>query len=119
MMLRAKNDGCQLKIYAEYNGVTVGTVEIQISLDEAYIHDVFVSDKVRRQGIARQMLCELERQLPAQTERIILDVRVGNIPAIELYKSQGFKEIVRRKGFYYEPCEDGITMEKIVIHGRY
>ena len=44
---------------------------------------------------------------------ITLEVRVSNIPAINLYKKFGFREVALRK--YYYGDEDGILMEKQVM----
>ena len=43
-------------------------------------------------------------------ERIILEVRESNVPAIGLYEKYGFKNVGIRKNFYHSPVENGITM---------
>lgn len=45
-------------------------------------------------------------------ERMLLEVRRGNLPAIGLYKSRGFNEISVRRGYY--DGEDAIIMERII-----
>ena len=43
-------------------------------------------------------------------ERIILEVRATNEPALSLYKRKGFKELGIRKNFYDNPKEDALLM---------
>ena len=70
-----------------------------------------VDKAFRRRGVGRQMLEELmrlgkERGSFAYT----LEVRAGNVPAIHLYESLGFKSLGIRKNFYEKPTEDAIIM---------
>ena len=44
-------------------------------------------------------------------DRIILEVRSGNEPAIHLYRTCGFEKIGVRKNFYQFPREDADIME--------
>ena len=47
----------------------------------------------------------------AGAECIFLEVRQSNIPAISLYKKEGFEELGIRKKFYEHPVEDAIIMK--------
>ena len=42
----------------------------------------------------------------------MLEVRASNEPAIKLYHKMDFKEIGKRRGYYKEPVEDALIMEK-------
>lgn len=44
-------------------------------------------------------------------DRIVLEVRSGNEPAIHLYRTCGFEKIGMRKNFYQFPREDADIME--------
>lgn len=46
-----------------------------------------------------------------QAERIVLEVREGNLAARNLYKSWGFREQGMRKGYYRNPMEAAVLME--------
>ena len=46
-----------------------------------------------------------------EIDRIILEVRSKNEPAIQLYRTYGFEKIGVRKNFYQFPREDADIME--------
>jgi len=65
----------------------------------------------RRRGIAYRLLdytvkCERGRGL----ESLFLEVREKNIPARNLYKSYGFREIGLRKNYYKNPTDNAVVM---------
>ena len=43
-------------------------------------------------------------------EKVFLEVRISNLPAIRLYQKQGYKIAGRRKYFYQDTGEDAYTM---------
>ncbi len=55
------------------------------------------------------------RELGAQ--RVLLEVRVDNDPAIHLYESSGFRRLGRRRGYYQPGNVDAWTM-LLVLEGR-
>ena len=75
---------------------------------ECTIDRVGTAPSHRRNGLAHKLM----EQLMANDYSFFLDVRATNIPAIELYKSFGFEQISVRKGYYKNPTEDGIIMQK-------
>lgn len=81
------------------------------SFDEADIVNVAVAKSHRRKGIGRKLMEELlfqGRQMG--TNRFLLEVRVSNRPAINLYASVGFSIDGIRKGFYEKPKEDAYLL---------
>ena len=98
-------------VVAEQQGQIAGYCGCYQILEEAEIVNVAVDKAFRRRGVGRQMLEELmrlgkERGSFAYT----LEVRAGNVPAIHLYESLGFKSLGIRKNFYEKPTEDAIIM---------
>ncbi|WFR57911.1 ribosomal protein S18-alanine N-acetyltransferase [Anaerocolumna sp. AGMB13025] len=78
---------------------------------EGQINNVAVKKMLRGQGIGRNMLQELidlgkKQGLVAFT----LEVRVGNLSAIALYRRLGFLDAGIRKNFYEAPAEDALIM---------
>ena len=70
----------------------------------------------RRKGLASRMLHELETEaITNQNNQLWLDVHAENVPALELYKKFGFKEMTRRKGYYKHPTGDAILMKKNLL----
>ncbi|MDO5048734.1 MAG: GNAT family N-acetyltransferase [Actinomycetaceae bacterium] len=47
-----------------------------------------------------------------RVERIILEVRASNAPAIKLYESHGFKQVSKIPRYYHRPEEDALIMDR-------
>jgi ribosomal-protein-alanine N-acetyltransferase len=61
----------------------------------------------RRQGFARKLLQTLILQ---NRGNLFLEVRESNAAARQLYQSEGFTEIARRRQYYCSPYEDAIVL---------
>ena len=91
----------------------LGYVGSQTVFEDADILNVCVDPAARRQGIAEALMRELERRLiPKGVERITLEVRVSNQPAIRLYEKLGYTQVGLRKGYYEKPREDAWILQK-------
>lgn len=82
-------------------------------VDEGQINNVAVSLQERGRNIGTRLL----EALFVEGEKLglnayTLEVRVGNAPAIALYKKLGFKEAGIRKNYYKVPDEDALIMWK-------
>ena len=78
---------------------------------EGEIYRIATLPEKRRRGIAYRLLdyaikCERGRGL----ENLFLEVREKNIPAKNLYKSYGFREVGMRKNYYKNPDDNAIIM---------
>jgi len=74
--------------------------------------DIAVAPEHRAKGVGRMLLEQaiaVAREKGA--ERLVLEVRQSNVPAIRLYEYFGFVEYFVRRG-YYEGKEDALLMEK-------
>ena len=92
-------------------GEVAGYLCLKLVLDEAEILDVAVNPALRGRGVGRLLVqSALASCRDSGAELVALEVRVGNREAIPLYRSLGFREIGRRKG-YYDNGEDAILME--------
>ncbi|KXT72432.1 Ribosomal-protein-S18p-alanine acetyltransferase [Streptococcus sp. DD10] len=85
----------------------IGFLAIQETDLEVEVLQVAVKKAFRRQGIAKQLFANL----PTDKD-IFLEVRESNQPALLFYKKEKFKEITRRKGYYYDPVEDAVIMKR-------
>lgn len=82
-------------------------------VDEGQINNVAVSQQERGQNIGTRLLEALfEEGNQAGLNAYTLEVRVGNVPAIALYKKVGFEEAGIRKNYYTSPREDALIMWK-------
>lgn len=90
-----------------------GYVGSQSVLGEADMMNLAVSSKYRRQGIGRQLVCELVRRLQEScVQSLTLEVRASNEPAITLYHNLGFVQVGRRPNYYVNPKEHALILRK-------
>ena len=94
-------------------GTVLGYVGSQTVFEDADILNVCVDPAARRRGVADALMRELERQLiPRGAERITLEVRASNFPALRLYEKLGYAQVGLRKGYYEKPREDALILQK-------
>ena len=103
-------------IVAKDDEKVVGFAMCWFIMDECHIGNIAVQPEYRNQGIATQLLDNLLEDCKEHgTNYLMLEVRVSNKPAINLYKKLGFEETVVRKQYYKNPdntYEDAIIMSK-------
>lgn len=76
---------------------------------------IYVDVGYRKMECATLMIFKLfEIIKPSNIPKVMLEVRVSNIPAIGLYKKLGFKTINIRKKYYKDNLEDAFVMEKYI-----
>ncbi len=99
-------------LVAEETGRILGYVGMYVAVDEGEITNVAVDGPFRRHGVASALLQVLQEEgRLAQVQRMILEVRTDNKPAIGLYEMEGFRTIGVRKDFYQFPRGDAFLME--------
>lgn len=84
--------------------------------DEGEIVRIAVKEALRRQGAAGMLLLyakEFCRE--KEVEKLFLEVRESNVPAITFYKKHGFRADGIRKKFYTNPTENAILMSGEVV----
>jgi len=84
----------------------VGYAVLSVAADEAHVLNLCIAPEVQGRGHGRRLLRALlllARRRGAQ--RVFLEVRPSNAPAIALYHDEGFNEIGRRPRYY--PAKDG------------
>ena len=95
------------------DGAVLGYVGSQSCFEDADILNVCVAPEARRRGLAEALMLELERRLlPKGVEKITLEVRASNEPAIRLYEKLGYFQVGTRKNYYEKPREDALIMQK-------
>ena len=91
------------------NKIVVGYYIISTIADETEIITIAVCSKFRRQNCGRFMLTDIVKEtLLKKSKFIFLEARKSNMPALNLYKAFGFKEIGLRKNYYID--EDAIIL---------
>lgn len=90
----------------------LGYVGCLFVCSEGSVTNVAVFPENRRKGVAKALLSALyDEAVKIQAERITLEVRKSNTPAIELYKKLGYTVCGERPNFYTKPTENAILME--------
>ncbi|WP_114416927.1 ribosomal protein S18-alanine N-acetyltransferase [Marinospirillum perlucidum] len=97
-------------------GQLAGVLVLGWGYREAEILYVLVAEARRRQGFAQQLVDKARQRAQEETaERLLLEVRASNRPAIRLYEQQGFQQDGVRKNYYASQAsptgkEDAILM---------
>ncbi len=90
---------------------TVGFLVAQNGGPEWELENIAVLPEFRRKGVAGGLLSALLVQARSLlAERILLEVRASNQPAIRLYHASGFQILARRRDYYRNPSEDAIIL---------
>ena len=96
----------------------VGFIDFMITFNSATISQIAVKNEYRKNGIATKLLSEMEKCFPNDIEDIVenvtLEVRESNQAAINLYKKNGYEEVVIKK-HYYSNGENAIYMVKRLL----
>lgn len=105
--------GCKLDDFfiLEKDGTIYGYSNLRVIGAEGEIQRIAVHPDCRGLGYGKKLMEQMgvsarERGILAMT----LEVRAGNVAAINLYKSYGFEQEAVRRGYYRQPPEDGIIM---------
>ena len=93
------------------DGKVIAYVIGRLIAPEGEIYRVAVAPHKRQRGIGYRLLDYAVKTSKGHgLERLFLEVRSRNIPAIKLYTAYGFKEIGIRKNYYKDPQDDAIVM---------
>ena len=95
------------------DGSIAAYVIARLIAPEAEIYRVAVRGDKRRRGIGYRLLdYAIKTERGQGLETVFLEVRESNVPARNLYKAHGFKEIRERKNYYHNPTENAVIMFK-------
>ncbi len=103
---------------AEEDGKIVGMIVAWLLVDEAHIATIATHPEFRRRGVASKLLIHaLEYMRSEGAVTSVLEVRVSNAAALEMYRKFGFEESGRRPRYYKDNSEDAIlmTLENISV----
>lgn len=93
----------------------IGFAVLMRSVDEIHLLVIGIAPEVQRAGRGRALFDSVAGQARSDgLTRMLLEVRPSNVGAIAFYKSAGFVEIGRRRGYYptSNGREDAIVMAK-------
>ena len=96
----------------ENDGVIIGYYGFWVMFDEVDITKVSIRKEFQGMKLSNILMEDcFNRVNSLDCFKINLEVRVGNVKAINLYKKHGFKEVCIRKD-YYGKNEDALMMSK-------
>lgn len=99
-------------------GGPVGFVIARWVGDECEIMSIGVHPQYRRLGLGRVLMETVRRTALVHGKTSwILEVREHNTPALSLYKSIGFHEVGKRRGYYIDTGEAAILMRGDTTNG--
>lgn len=102
-------------ILPDWRGRSVASTLLDLVIDTLKKAEILGPSEIRLPGLR-----EVEPRgsasgqiVPAvrKVQKMLLEVRASNLPAISLYASRGFKEIARIPRYYHQPEEDAVIME--------
>lgn len=97
----------------DLSGKVIGFAGIMLVADEAELLNIAVTGTFRGRGIGQKLLTKMLSEASRRgVQRMLLEVRKSNEPAINLYHKNGFVELGERKNYYSNPEEDAVIMER-------
>lgn len=98
---------------SEADGAVTGFLIGRRVEEDAEIFNLGVLASRRRAGQGGALLCAaLEEFRTRGASRIFLEVRESNATGIAFYAKHGFTKMGQRRGYYHEPEEAAVLMEK-------
>ena len=99
-------------LVVEIDGIIIGYALANCYAVEFHITNIAVDTVHQRQGIATQLIAELESIAETRgCANTYLEVRTNNIAAIELYRKLGYVISQTRKNYYIDG-DDAYVMQK-------
>lgn len=89
----------------EENRDILGFAIYECVLDEASLLNIAVNPLYQGQGLGKKILQNTLLQLEACINKVFLEVRISNAPALHIYQRTGFIEVGQRRNYY--PSETG------------
>ena len=108
-----------LGIVIEANGKVVGFLIGRQTIEEAEVLNLAVAPGSRRKGMGGALLqAAVEEFRTRGANRVYLEVRETIAAGIAFYEKHGFGKAGRREGYYRDPVETAIIMQKRFEDGR-
>lgn len=101
-------------VYEQDNEI-IAILCYSILYERAELDYILVLKEYRNQGIALQLMNQMEQELKVNgVVNITLEVEQQNISALTLYEKLGYKKVAERKGYYQG--KDGFLMLKELVN---
>lgn len=98
-------------VLTDTDGTRIGYANFRFLAGEGELMRIAVLPEHRGCGESKKLMDRLEISAKEkEAPDLTLEVRAGNTPAINLYKSYGFQAEAMRKNYYQNPVEDALIM---------
>ncbi len=96
-------------VFSKTDGKLLGYIVFWLLDNEIHILNLGVHPAIRREGLASKLLLFLiDTAQRAGCRLLFLEVRPSNQPALELYRSFGFRQVGVRPNYYLDTKEDAL-----------
>ncbi len=93
------------------SGALLGFAVVWVIADEGHLANLAVAPAARRRGVGGLLMGEALADAARRGAKcLLLEVRVGNAPAIALYREFGLRDDGLRKKYYEDNGEDALLM---------
>ena len=110
--------GYTAEVLRDTSGMLTGYFLLMKAVDEAHLLNISVRRDLQGKGLGRLLLDRVSTLARhAGMTSVLLEVRPSNTRACEVYRSYGFAEIGRRRGYYPaqgNTREDAIVMRRVL-----
>lgn len=107
------NPALALAKVARLEGRLAGYLVAWCVAGEMHLTNLAVEPELRRRGIGHQLVDWIVRETELRgADRVMLEVRASNAPAIALYEEHGFRQVGRRPHYYEVGDEDALLLER-------
>lgn len=114
-ILAGEGSPLRIALVAEVSAAVVGVAIASVVLEVAELESIAVATQWQRHGVGGRLLKELIAHCAqAGAQRMTLEVRASNLAAQALYRAQQFAVMRRRQGYYRDPPEDAVVMERLL-----
>jgi ribosomal-protein-alanine N-acetyltransferase len=106
-----ERQGVELLVLVDAAEGIIGYAVLWCILDQGELANIAVTPGRRGQGLGTRLLrhvMDVARQ--RGVEKLFLEVRASNAPALAMYAAFGFDQVGRRRAYYDHPKEDALVM---------
>lgn len=106
-----ERQGVELLVLVDAGEGIIGYAVLWCILDQGELANIAVTPGRRGQGLGARLLrhvMDVARQ--RGVEKLFLEVRASNAPALAMYAAFGFDQVGRRRAYYDHPKEDALVM---------
>ncbi len=104
-------DGVELLALTDAHQGVIGYAVLWCILDQGELANIAVIPARRGEGLGARLLSRvMDVARRRGVEKLFLEVRASNAPALAMYTNFGFTQVGRRRAYYDQPKEDALVL---------